>query len=65
VRGPRPKLRRCEVCKGPGPCLYVGPDIGDFLCQSIGRYACQRCHPEPDDSFFADETAEAPAAGDL
>lgn len=38
--------RRCEVCGGPGPCLWAdrGPNVQ--------RYCCGECHPEPDGAFF-------------
>lgn len=36
-------LRRCEKCRGDGPCLWDG---------ATGRYVCQDCHSEPNDPFF-------------
>jgi len=39
-------VRRCEVCQGPGPCLWA--DSGP----NVYRYACANCHPSPSDPFF-------------
>jgi len=39
-------LRKCEQCKGNGPCLHDNRD---------GRYKCASCHSEPNDPFFATE----------
>lgn len=48
-----PKLRDCEKCGGPGPCL---------MDPASHRYACQSCHSEPDDPFFASYPRPEPAA---
>ena len=37
-------LRKCEQCKGNGPCLHDNRD---------GRYKCASCHSEPNDPFHA------------
>ena len=38
---------KCEKCDGPGPCLWGEAGMGR------GRYLCVKCHPNPDDVFFA------------
>jgi hypothetical protein len=38
-------LRRCEPCNGPGPTLWDPKSL---------RYACVRCHSDPNDSFFSE-----------
>jgi hypothetical protein len=43
MREPKPRLRKCEECKGPGPCLS---------CPKTGRYLCRNCHPDHNDAFF-------------
>ena len=48
----RPKLRACEACSGPGPCLM---DI------KTGRYSCVKCHSEPHDRFFVEHVGETKA----
>lgn len=40
------KLRPCEVCDGPGPCLY------DTAGPNVQRYACKKCHSNPAAPFF-------------
>lgn len=46
---PEPKtLRNCEVCKGPGPCLYDGGQHS----KNFGRYVCVKCHGDPGNPFF-------------
>ena len=45
----KPMLRACEVCDGPGPCLY---DYAPGRA-STHRYACRKCHSRPEASFFA------------
>ena len=49
-------MRRCEVCGGPGPCLWAasGPNVR--------RYTCRSCHPEPADPFFAENARRGPLA---
>jgi hypothetical protein len=39
-------LRKCEVCGGPGPCLWE--DRGE----NSGCYCCRTCHASPNDYFF-------------
>ena len=39
-----PKLRRCEVCGGPGPTVYRAPgDDGAGPPNTWNRYACKHC----------------------
>lgn len=44
--GHRTGMRRCEACRGPGPCMYAQTG------RNAQRYVCRACHPEPDDQFF-------------
>lgn len=37
------KLRACEGCKGPGPCLWDPP---------TSRYCCVNCHSDHNDALF-------------
>jgi hypothetical protein len=44
------KMRKCEKCKGPGPCLWSN---------EMQMYCCVKCHENPKDVFFhMDEPAE-------
>lgn len=45
--------RKCERCRGPGPCLWDdGPDS-----DRTGRYLCCACHSTPQDIFFREAAA--------